>query len=204
MLATYFGALRENLDLAVSLGCDALHVDLVRGEGQLPDMLDRLPEDTILSAGVVDGRNVWKNDFEHSINLLKPAMEKLGQERLMISTSCSLLHCPVDLEHETDLPGELKDWMAFAVPEMRGSHDHSRRVVRRKRRRKVGGKPSIHPTPTYKPLVHKRRSSPKGRFRHSGNASKKSSLSSAKIHPKRAVPTTSVPHDNDRFVSANH
>lgn len=115
MLATYFGPLRENLDLAVSLGCDALHVDLVRAEEQLDEVLDALPDEMILSAGIVDGRNVWKNDLEHSIDLLKPALQKLGQERLMVGSSCSLLHSPVDLEQETELPNELKDWMAFAV-----------------------------------------------------------------------------------------
>lgn len=115
MLATYFGPLRENLELATSLDCDALHVDLVRAEEQLEEVLDHLPEETILSAGIVDGRNVWKNDLEHSIDVLKPALQKLGRERLMVSSSCSLLHSPVDLEQETELSDELKDWMAFAI-----------------------------------------------------------------------------------------
>lgn len=115
MLATYFGPLRENLELATSLDCDALHVDLVRAEEQLKEVLDYLPEETILSAGIVDGRNVWKNDLEHSIDVLKPAMQKLGHERLMVGSSCSLLHSPVDLEQETELPDELKNWMAFAI-----------------------------------------------------------------------------------------
>ncbi len=74
--------------------------------------------DQWLFAGIVDGRNVWINDLEHSLDLLEGLRTRTGQ--LVVSTSCSLLHTPIDLDAEpagvdADLDDELRAWMAFAV-----------------------------------------------------------------------------------------
>jgi 5-methyltetrahydropteroyltriglutamate--homocysteine methyltransferase len=117
LLATYFEALNDNLSLACSLPVDTLHIDLVRGRRQLDGVLARLPKDMSLSLGVVDGRNIWKNDYDESLGLINQAIQALGEERLWIAPSCSLLHCPCDLDLETDeavLPGKVKQWMSFA------------------------------------------------------------------------------------------
>ncbi|MGO4876454.1 5-methyltetrahydropteroyltriglutamate--homocysteine S-methyltransferase [Pedobacter psychrotolerans] len=117
VLATYFEGLGNNLALTTSLPVNVLHLDLVRAENQLADVLPQLKENTILSLGVVDGRNIWKNDFEHSIAMINQAIEKIGTERVWIAPSCSLIHAPVDLENETNeenLTAEVKQWLAFA------------------------------------------------------------------------------------------
>lgn len=114
LLAVYFGPLDDNLDLALASGCAGIHLDLVRGGSNLGTVLDNFPDDMILSAGVVEGRNIWKNDFEKSLQTLRTIQEKLGS-RMMVGASCSLLHVPIDLELETKLDAELKSWMAFAV-----------------------------------------------------------------------------------------
>lgn len=114
LLATYFGELGANLPAAIRLPVDALHVDAVRAPQELASLLAELPQSMVLSAGVVNGRNIWRNDFADSLNMLELAREKLGPERLMISPSCSLLHVPVSLKHETKLDTELKSWLAFA------------------------------------------------------------------------------------------
>lgn len=114
LLATYFGSLKENLQTAVSLPVNALHIDLVRAPEQLNAVLDLLPEETLLSLGIVDGRNIWKNDFEPSLALIENAVDRIGAERILIGPSCSLLHSPVDLEKETDLDTEIKQWLAYA------------------------------------------------------------------------------------------
>ncbi|MFO7597924.1 MAG: 5-methyltetrahydropteroyltriglutamate--homocysteine S-methyltransferase [Desulfocurvibacter africanus] len=123
LLTTYFDSLDANLDLALSSGCNGLHVDLVHGPDQFDSVLGRMPEDMILSAGVVDGRNVWKTDFKQTLDTLVKAKESLGGERLMVGSSCSLLHAPVDLAHETSLDPELKSWMAFAVQKCTEIHE---------------------------------------------------------------------------------
>jgi len=117
MVTTYFEGLRENTALALSLPISALHVDLVRAPQQLEDLLRMIPEHLYLSLGIVDGRNIWKNDFTESLRVIEKAVAKLGSDRLLIAPSCSLLHSPFDLDNETNeeiLPGKVKNWMAFA------------------------------------------------------------------------------------------
>ena len=117
ILTTYFGALDNNTSLAVSLPFDVLHIDLVRATAQLDNVLKALPKEKKLSLGVVDGRNIWKNNYEHSLAVIQKAQEAIGNERLLIATSSSLLHTPCNLENENNekvLTPEIKQWLAFA------------------------------------------------------------------------------------------
>jgi 5-methyltetrahydropteroyltriglutamate--homocysteine methyltransferase len=114
LVATYFDALLDNTQLAVNLPIDALHVDLVRAPEQLEEVLALIPEQLQLSLGVIDGRNVWKNDYEKSLSLISKAVQKIGEGRVIVAPSCSLLHCPIDLDLETALDPEIRNWMAFA------------------------------------------------------------------------------------------
>ncbi|CAM1360643.1 5-methyltetrahydropteroyltriglutamate--homocysteine methyltransferase [Tenacibaculum litoreum] len=114
IVTTYFEGLKDNLSLANTLPIDALHIDLVRCEEQLDDVLNTLPENRILSLGIVDGRNIWKNDFEKSLQLIQKATDVLGSNRVFVAPSCSLLHTPCDLELETTLDNQIKQWLAFA------------------------------------------------------------------------------------------
>ncbi|WP_280540837.1 5-methyltetrahydropteroyltriglutamate--homocysteine S-methyltransferase [Chromohalobacter sp. 11-W] len=113
LVATYFGALGDNLGLAAGLPVAGLHIDTVRAPEQLDAVLDRLPTYKVLSIGAIDGRNIWRADLAALRERLQVARARLG-ERLWISASCSLLHVPVDLDAETDLDAELKNWLAFA------------------------------------------------------------------------------------------
>lgn len=114
MVATYFEGLIDNTSLAVNLPVTALHIDLMRSPEQLEEVLSLIPSKLQLSLGVVDGRNVWKNDYECSLNLIAKAVEKVGSDRVIIAPSCSLLHSPIDLDGETAIDPEIKNWMAFA------------------------------------------------------------------------------------------
>jgi 5-methyltetrahydropteroyltriglutamate--homocysteine methyltransferase len=76
-----------------------------------------MPRELGLSLGIVDGRNVWKNDFERSLDLIDRALDRLGAERVALAPSCSLLHVPCDLDLEPEsaaLPGAMRRWLAFA------------------------------------------------------------------------------------------
>ncbi|MDR2123100.1 MAG: 5-methyltetrahydropteroyltriglutamate--homocysteine S-methyltransferase [Flavobacteriaceae bacterium] len=117
MITTYFEGLKDNLALAVSLPVQALHIDLIRCPEQLDEVLDNLPKNLCVSLGIVDGRNIWKNEYEKSLEMINTAAFKIGEERIFIAPSCSLLHSPVDLDLETDektLSSEIKQWLAFA------------------------------------------------------------------------------------------
>ncbi|MFD2553843.1 5-methyltetrahydropteroyltriglutamate--homocysteine S-methyltransferase [Sphingobacterium tabacisoli] len=114
---TYFEALKDNEDLALSLPVHALHIDLVRGENQLDTVLAKVPASLTLSLGVVEGRNIWKNDYEKSLSKIQQAVHALGADRVWVGTSSSLLHVPFDLESEKNeetLPAQVKNWLAFA------------------------------------------------------------------------------------------
>lgn len=114
LLATYFGALGDNLTLATSLPTDGLHIDVVRAPEQLNAVLDALGSVKWLSLGVVDGRNVWKNNLSKSSNIVEKASDALGPNRIMVAPSCSLLHSPIDLDDESALDDEFKGWLSFA------------------------------------------------------------------------------------------
>ncbi|PRD52079.1 5-methyltetrahydropteroyltriglutamate--homocysteine S-methyltransferase [Sphingobacterium gobiense] len=117
IVATYFEALRDNEETAVNLPVHALHLDLVRGENQLDTVLSKVPASLTLSLGVVEGRNIWKNDYEKSLVKIKQAVDALGADRVWIAPSSSLLHVPFDLDNEDNeesLPAEVKNWLAFA------------------------------------------------------------------------------------------
>ncbi|MGJ7032679.1 5-methyltetrahydropteroyltriglutamate--homocysteine S-methyltransferase [Niabella hirudinis] len=120
MLTNYFDCFGANLETVLSLPVHILHLDLVRCPLQLDDILATpafTNGRTHLSLGVVDGRNIWKNDFEQSLSLIQKATAKIGPGRIWIAPSCSLLHVPCDLDLETGektLPQEIKQWLAFA------------------------------------------------------------------------------------------
>lgn len=117
LLATYFDQVSEHAALLHGLPVAGLHLDLVRGVGQLDAFLPGWPAGKVLSAGIVDGRNIWRTDLEAALTILAPAQAALG-DCLWIGSSCSLLHVPVDLAQENKLDAELKGWLAFATQKL--------------------------------------------------------------------------------------
>lgn len=121
LIATYFGTLQDNLQLACNLPVAGLHIDAVRGREEVTKVVDWLPGHKVLSVGAVDGRNIWKTDLNRVLDWLEPVAAKLG-DRLWLAPSCSLLHVPVDLQSESaatedkpaTLDAELISWLAFA------------------------------------------------------------------------------------------
>ena len=129
LLATYFESLKDNAALAFGLPVDAVHIDLCRGPGRanttandadrdIEQALSLIGDEKILSLGLVDGRNIWKNDLTDSVGKVEKAVAELGSERVFVAPSCSLLHTPVDLDLEDTLDDELKGWMAFATQKL--------------------------------------------------------------------------------------
>ncbi len=115
LVQTYFGHVGEAYRTLASLPVEGLGLDLVRGRANL-GLLERegFPAGMRLQAGVVDGRNVWAADLEATLGVLNGLVARLGEDRLAIAPSCSLLHVPLDVERETALDPELRSWLAFA------------------------------------------------------------------------------------------
>lgn len=124
LVATYFESLKDNGALAFSLPVDGIHIDLCRNTGRANttandpqkdiDQAIAHAGDKVLSLGVIDGRNIWRNDINASIDMVGAVAASVGSERIFVGPSCSLLHSPVDLESENAMDAELKNWMAFA------------------------------------------------------------------------------------------
>lgn len=113
LLTTYFDSVSDTLNKIIELPVDGLHIDLSASPEQLDEVVTKLPEEWILSAGVVNGRNVWRTDLSKQLERLQPVKDKIG-DRLWVASSCSLLHSPVDLDLEPSLSDEVKSWFAFA------------------------------------------------------------------------------------------
>lgn len=114
LLATYFGTLGDNLGLATSLPTDGLHIDLVRAPEQLKPVLEGLDDTKWLSLGLVDGRNIWKNNLSASAKIVETVVDSLAPNRVMVAPSCSLLHSPIDLDDESTLDDEFRGWLSFS------------------------------------------------------------------------------------------
>ncbi|TCP95214.1 methionine synthase (B12-independent) [Cricetibacter osteomyelitidis] len=114
LFATYFGSVAEHSQLLKALPVDGLHLDLVRAPQQVSAFADY---DKVLSAGVIDGRNIWRANLNQVLDVLEPLKAQLN-ERLWIAPSCSLLHTPYDLSVETQLQtdnADLYSWLAFTL-----------------------------------------------------------------------------------------
>ncbi len=112
LLTTYFEGVTPNLDTITALPVQGLHVDLVHGKDDVAELHKRLPSDWLLSAGLINGRNVWRADLTEKYAQIK---DIVGKRDLWVASSCSLLHSPIDLSVETRLDAEVKSWFAFAL-----------------------------------------------------------------------------------------
>ncbi|WP_236538102.1 5-methyltetrahydropteroyltriglutamate--homocysteine S-methyltransferase [Spiractinospora alimapuensis] len=117
-VATYFGPPREALHVLARTPVEALAVDLVSD----PDTVDALATEPALRdkeivAGVVDGRNIWRTDVDTALGRVARLLG--SADRVSVSTSCSLLHVPYDVERETALDPRVRSWLAFADQKVR-------------------------------------------------------------------------------------
>jgi 5-methyltetrahydropteroyltriglutamate--homocysteine methyltransferase len=117
LLATYFGPVGDNMQTLVALPVAGVHIDLVRAPQQLEAVARALPKERFLSLGLVNGRNIWKTALTDSERLIDQAKAQHG-DKLLIGPSCSLLHCPVDLDTETKMDPELRGWLSFATQKL--------------------------------------------------------------------------------------
>lgn len=113
LLQTYFGDVRDVYEDIVKLSFDGIGLDFIEGK-KTAELVERygFPEDKVLFAGLVNGKNIWKNHYEKTLNVLKNLVEKGIQT--VLSTSCSLQHVPYTLKHENKLTDEYLSYFAFA------------------------------------------------------------------------------------------
>jgi 5-methyltetrahydropteroyltriglutamate--homocysteine methyltransferase len=114
LVATYFSRVGANLELLMKLPVQAVHIDASAAPEQVDQALKVLPAEKMLSVGVVDGRNIWINNLESSLDVLEKVKKAIGAERMIVAPSCSLIHVPIDVEQEKKADPEIRQWLAFA------------------------------------------------------------------------------------------
>ncbi|WP_185850916.1 5-methyltetrahydropteroyltriglutamate--homocysteine S-methyltransferase [Blattabacterium cuenoti] len=115
LLTSYFDGVAETIHLFRDISIQALHIDIVEKPKQLDDILPFfMDKKMILSLGLIDGRNIWKNNYSESIKYIKKSIDALGEKRVMIAPNCSLLHVPIDLNEEYSIHSDIKNKMSFA------------------------------------------------------------------------------------------
>lgn len=115
MLQTYFESV-ENYSDIVALPVQGVGLDFVHGlSGNTQSIrTSGFPADKVLGAGIIDGRGIWKASLQTKLNLLNELTEFVTPERIIVQSSCSLLHVPVTTDREAKLTSELKNALAFA------------------------------------------------------------------------------------------
>ncbi|SFU58812.1 5-methyltetrahydropteroyltriglutamate--homocysteine S-methyltransferase [Butyrivibrio sp. M55] len=123
LLQTYFGDVRDIYNLLTQLDFDAIGLDFIEGKESL-ELVNKngFPADKLLFAGVVNGKNIWKNNYGKSLEIIRKLQGVTGADNIVVNTSCSLLHVPYTLESEHKISDEYKKHFAFAkekLPELK-------------------------------------------------------------------------------------
>ena len=115
LLQTYFGDIRDIYDNVTALDFDAVGIDFVEGRKSLELVKSNgFPKGKILVAGVVNGKNIWRNNYAKTQGILNELKNIVSEDSIVVGTSCSLLHVPYTLKSETKLPASYKVHFAFA------------------------------------------------------------------------------------------
>ncbi|MBR4246224.1 MAG: 5-methyltetrahydropteroyltriglutamate--homocysteine S-methyltransferase [Treponema sp.] len=114
ILTTYFGDIRDVYEDICQLGFDAINLDFIEGSKSLELIAKGFPKDTLLLAGIVCGKNIWRADYVKKNELISKIQKVLAPENLVIGTSCSLLHVPYTTTEETKLKADVIKHFSYA------------------------------------------------------------------------------------------
>ncbi len=123
ILQTYFGDVRDIYKEICSLGFDGIGLDFLEGKKSLELLAGGFPKDTLLFAGIINGKNIWKSDYQKKIELLSQIKNAVPEANIVISTSCSLLHVPYTISSEEKLSADILKYFAFAEEKLTELHE---------------------------------------------------------------------------------
>ncbi len=118
VVSTYFEHSNEATKILTNTPIWGLGLDFVHGKENLQSLPYIRKSRKKLIAGVIDGRNIWKNDFEKTLNLLNEINSTVDTQNILVSSSCSLLHTPFTLKYEEKMDGEIKNWLSYAAEKL--------------------------------------------------------------------------------------
>lgn len=118
IVSTYFEHSNEATKVLVHTPIWGIGLDFLHGEKNVESLEHIANSNKKLIAGVVDGRNIWKNDIVKTSTLLENIAQNVKKENIIISSSCSLLHTPFTLKYEEKMDVEIKNWLSCAVEKL--------------------------------------------------------------------------------------
>ncbi len=118
MVSTYFEHSNEATNILVHTPIWGLGLDFLYGQENFNSLETIAKSNKQLIAGVIDGRNIWKNDFEKTLELLEKISKTVKKDNLIVGSSCSLLHTPFSLKYEQKMDSEIKNWLSYAVEKL--------------------------------------------------------------------------------------
>ena len=118
IVSTYFEHSTEATKVLVHTPVWGLGLDFLYGEKNLESLEIINQSGKKLIAGVIDGRNIWKNDIQSSAALLSSLANTCNRQNIIVSSSCSLLHTPFTLQYEEKMDTEIKNWLSYAAEKL--------------------------------------------------------------------------------------
>jgi len=118
VITTYFEHSNESTKILVHTPIWALGLDFLYGEENKESLELIASSDKVLIAGVVDGRNIWKNNIAETLQLIEEISTIVAKEKIIVSSSCSLLHSPFSLKYEETMNSEIKNWLSYGLEKL--------------------------------------------------------------------------------------
>ena len=116
LLQTYFGDVRDSYDNITALAFDGIGLDFIEGRQTAALVSAGFPDDKILFAGLVNGKNIWRTNYSNVLGRLKEIGRSAGN--IVLSTSCSLLHVPYTTANEPKLGADVLAHLSFAYEKL--------------------------------------------------------------------------------------
>ena len=114
IVTTFFEHSKELTEVLINTNIYGIGLDFIAGEKHLQSLESIAKSGKILYAGVIDGRNIWVANLESKLKLLESITAKVSKERIVLTTSCSLLHVPFSKEGESKIDSQILSWISFA------------------------------------------------------------------------------------------
>ena len=115
-VATYFEHSNEANEVLANTNIKGMFLDFVAGaENSIKSLVEA---GKIVGIGIVNGRNVWVNDIEASVKFLEGISEVADKDKILVGSSCSLLHVPFTLKYEEKMDSDIKSWLSYAVEKL--------------------------------------------------------------------------------------
>ncbi len=115
-VATYFEHSNEANEVLAKTNIKGMFLDFVAGsENSIKPLVEA---GKIIGIGIVNGRNVWVNDIRESVKFLEGIAEAYDKDKILVGSSCSLLHVPFTLKYEEKMDSDIKSWLSYAVEKL--------------------------------------------------------------------------------------